>query len=78
MTILQLREQLISKIQITEDQDILEFMLGILVQEPYPIEPYILNAEQNKRIDIALKQIDNGETCSDEEADKITQEWLKR
>jgi predicted transcriptional regulator len=38
---------------------------------------YIFNEWQQKRIDIALKQVENGECISDEEAEKEIQIWFK-
>ncbi len=38
---------------------------------------FILNEWQQKRIDIALKQVENGECISDEEAEKEIQIWFK-
>jgi hypothetical protein len=38
---------------------------------------YIFNEWQQKRIDIALKQVENGECISDEEAEKEIQLWFK-
>ena len=38
---------------------------------------FILNEWQQKRIDIALKQVENGECISDQEAEKEIQIWFK-
>jgi len=38
---------------------------------------YVFNEWQQKRIDIALKQVENGECISDEEAEKEIQIWFK-
>ena len=38
---------------------------------------FILNEWQQKRIEIALKQVENGECISDEEAEKEIQIWFK-
>jgi predicted transcriptional regulator len=38
---------------------------------------FVLNEWQQKRIDIALKQVENGEYISDEEAEKEMQRWYK-
>ncbi len=78
MTYTELRDQVISKIQITEDMDILEFVLGVLQQDIHTDEVYECSHEQNRRIDIALNQIEIGETYTQEEADKITREWIEK
>jgi len=38
---------------------------------------YVFNEWQQKRIDIALEQVANGEFLTDEEAEKDIQEWFK-
>lgn len=78
MSTIDLKKQLISQIQITEDQEILEWMLGLLAQQVNQTELYDLNVEQMKAIDRAEEQLIRGEYYSEEEADKMTDEWLKR
>ena len=78
MTTIELKEQLISQIQITDDQEILEWMLGLLAQESNQTEIYDLNIAQIAAIERAEVQIKRGEYYSEEEADKMTDEWLKR
>ena len=78
MSTIDLKEQLISQIHITEDQEILEWMLGLLAQQANQTELYDLNIEQIKAIDRAEEQIIRGEYYSEEEANKLTIEWLKR
>jgi hypothetical protein len=41
-------------------------------------EIYELNEQQNQRIDVALGQIERGETYTELEADKITNDWLEQ
>lgn len=77
MTKIELREQLISRIQITENQEILEWVLGLLSQESNQSEIYDLNFEQVAAIERAEAQFKRGEYFSEEEVDKITDEWLK-
>ena len=78
MSTIDLKEQLISQIHITEDQEILEWMLGLLAQQANQTELYDLNIEQINAIDRAEEQIIRGEYYSEEEANKLTIEWLKR
>ncbi len=78
MNSIELKEQVISKIQITEDQDVLEFILGMLEHDIHPKEIYELNEQQNQRIDVAQGQIERGETYTELEADKITNDWLEQ
>jgi hypothetical protein len=78
MTSINLKEQLISQIQITEDIDILEWMLQLLMEESTGKGEYVLNAEQIIGIQRAEAQIISGDYYTEEEADKLTEEWLKK
>ncbi|MBP6625181.1 MAG: hypothetical protein KA198_08415 [Chitinophagaceae bacterium] len=53
-------------------------MLGLLAQQVNQTELYDLNVEQIKAIDRAEEQLIRGEYYSEDEADKMTDEWLKR
>lgn len=77
MSTLELQKQLISKIQVTNDDDILEGMLKLLEFESHRAEIYKLNDEQKEAIRIAQEQYARGEYYTEEEADKITEKWLK-
>ena len=76
MSTLELRKQLISKIQITEDEEILEALLKMLEFELNHSKVYHLNKFQKDAITIAKQQIVNGEVYTEEEANKLTDEWL--
>ncbi|MFN6329778.1 MAG: hypothetical protein ACK5UE_14525 [Chitinophagales bacterium] len=65
------------RLQTTDDNDLLEALLSLLEFEINEPEDYILNEHQVKAIEISRNQIRNGEFYSEEEADKITDEWLK-
>jgi len=75
MTTLELQEQLIIKIQTTTDEDVLKGVLSLLEFETDEI--YILNEEQQQAIAKARHQVDNGQFYTNEEVDKLTEEWLK-
>lgn len=77
MSTLELQKQLIHKIQKTTDEDILEGVLSLLEFETGNDEVYAFNAEQKVAIDRARQQIENGQFYTDEEADKLTEKWLK-
>ena len=77
MSTLELQEKLISKIQITADEDILESVLRFLEFETENNEVYILNEEQQQAIAKARLQVANGQFYTNEEVDKLTEEWLK-
>lgn len=77
MTTLELQEQLISKIQTTTDEDVLKGVLSLLEFETETDEIYILNEEQQQAIARARLQVDNGQFYTNEEVNKLTEEWLK-
>ena len=77
MSTLELQKQLISKIQITTDQDILESVLRLLEFETSSDETYFLNENQKVAIVNARQQVANGQFYTDDEVDKLTEEWLK-
>ena len=78
MSTLELKDQLISRIQITDDDDILSGLLKMLEFELNNLEIYKLNSFQKESIEISKQQIINGEVYSEEEANKLTDEWLNR
>ena len=75
MTRVDLIEQVISKVHITEDMDILEFVLQFLNQSEIA-EPYHFTIEQKRRLDISLSESSKGQLISEEEEEKMTNEWL--
>lgn len=77
MSTLELRNQLISKIQVTNDDDVLEGILQLLEFESNRTDIYKLNDEQREAIRIAREQYARGEYYTEEEADNITEQWLK-
>ena len=77
MSTIELQQQLISKIQITQDDEILSGLLKMLEFELNNSEVYSLNESQKEAIAISKMQIINGEVFTEDEADKLTEEWLK-
>jgi hypothetical protein len=77
MSTLELQEQLISKIQITSDEDILEGVLRLLEFETSGDEIYLFNETQKPAIAKARQQVANGQFHIDVEVDKLTEKWLK-
>jgi predicted transcriptional regulator len=92
MNIAELKLEIISKIIATDDVVLLNKIEEIIkdykshsvVNEPTvnyekatSEKVYILNEWQKKRIDIALKQVENGEYLSEEEDQKEMQKWFK-
>lgn len=92
MNIAELKLKITAKIIATNDTVLLDRIKEIinayeassLVNEPTSTykkvaseKVYILNEWQQKRIDIALKQVENGEYISDEEAQIEIEKWFE-
>ena len=77
MTTVELKNQIVSKVQIINDSDLLEAMLRLLEFETNETEVYVLGVQQKQAIEISRAQIKNGEFYTEEQANKITEEWLK-
>lgn len=77
MSTIELQEQLISKIQITTDEDILEGVLRFLEFETSGDEVYLFNETQKAAIAKARQQVANGLFHTDDEVEKLTEVWLK-
>ncbi len=76
MSTLELKEQLISKINITNEDYILEGLLKLWEFESNNSAIYKFNDEQRSRIKESQEQFARGEFYTEEEADKITEQWL--
>ncbi|MEP6556569.1 MAG: hypothetical protein ABJB11_23645 [Ferruginibacter sp.] len=76
MSTIELRKLLIEKIQITNDDKLLEEASRLLEVEIEESEVYILNDKQKEAIDEGRKQIVKGEYLTDEESNKEIDEWL--
>jgi hypothetical protein len=92
MNIAELKLEIISKIIATDNVALLTKILKIindyesnsLVNEPTSIYEkvtsekfFVLNEWQQKKIHIALKQVENGEYISEEEDKKEMEKWFK-
>jgi hypothetical protein len=77
MSLIELKEQLISKIQITKDDYILESLLKLWEFESNNASVYQFIDTQRNTIKKAQKQYANGNFYSESEADKITDKVLK-
>ncbi len=76
MTTIDIKEQLISKIQVTDDKEILSGVLELLEFELNNMDTYTLTDSQKQSIALSKKQIKEGLVYSEEEADKLTDQWL--
>ncbi|MBK6482244.1 MAG: hypothetical protein IPG01_03710 [Chitinophagaceae bacterium] len=77
MSTIELKQRLIEKIQVTDDNDILNGLLKLLEFELNATVTYKLNAHQKESIAISREQITKGEVYTEDEVNKLTDEWLK-
>ena len=87
MNIAELKLEIIAKIIATDDvvllnkiQEIInDYVSNSLVNEPTTTYERIrvFSEEEQRKINLAIQQYENGECISDEEAQKEIQEWLE-
>ena len=78
MSTVELRKRLIEKIQLTDDDKLLEEASRLLEVEIELSDVYIINDQQKEAIEEGKKQIINGAYLSDEESNKEIDEWLSK
>lgn len=78
ISIMNTKEKLIDKISHIEDEKILEEIMQIVELElEMTGDKIYLTAEQKSFIDEGLKDLENGDVLTNEQAKKMTSEWLK-
>ena len=78
MKVADLKHKIISKINQTSDNGLLEELYRLLSIDEYEFEILELSNEQKQQIDIAKKQYREGQFLSQEQADKEIDEWLNK
>lgn len=78
MSTIELRKLLIEKIQLTNDDKLLEEASRLLEVDIEESEVYILNDKQKEAIEEARKQIIKGEYLTGQESNKEIDEWLSK
>lgn len=78
MSTIEIKKRLIDKIQETENEELLQEAYRLLDLEIEDAEIYTLNTDQKKVIDEAMQQIKNGQSISDQQANKEIDEWLSK
>lgn len=76
MSTTELRRLLIEKIQLTNDDKLLEEASRLLEAAIVESDVYILNDKQKMAIEEGRKQINRGAYLTDEESNKEIDEWL--
>ncbi len=76
MSTMELRKLLIEKIQVIDDDKLLEEAYRLLEVDIEESDVYILNDNQKEAIDEAIKQITQGQYLTDEESNREIDEWI--
>lgn len=78
MSTLEMRRLLIEKIQLTNDEKLLEEASRLLEVDIEDSDVYILNDQQKEAIAEARQQINNGDYLTEDESNKEIDEWLSK
>jgi hypothetical protein len=73
-----IKKELISRIEAMEDEAVLEEVYRILGINMVDVDAVILTDFQQSAIDAGLKDIELGNTLSDDEANRDIAQWLKK
>ena len=74
----EMKQQLIEKIKLTDDDKILEEVYRILNLSTSEVDEIILSDFQKNKIESGLQDIENGRYLSNDEAGREIEEWLKK
>jgi predicted transcriptional regulator len=74
----EMKKELIDKINATKDENILEEVYRILEIGTTEVEMIVLSEEQKNSIDKGLKDFEEGNYLSNEDANHQIEEWLKK
>ena len=78
MSTIELKERLIEKIQITDNDNLLEEVYRLLEFDSDESDMYILNENQLAAIQESRQQIKEGKYFTDEQVNKEIDEWLEK
>lgn len=76
MTAKELKKKLIHKIDLSENNELLEEMYRLIANEETDTNIYDLSEHQLKAVEEGQLQYKNGEFLTEEQADKDIEEWL--
>lgn len=74
----EMKKELIDKINSTTDENILEEVYRILEIGTTEVEMIVLSDEQKKSIDKGIKDFEEGNYLTNEDANRQIEEWLKK
>ena len=74
----EMKEDLIAKINSTKDENILEEVYRILEVDFEEVDMIVLTEDQKVSIDQGIKDIEEGNYLTNEEANREIEKWLKK
>lgn len=74
----EMKKELIDKINSTTDENILEEVYRILEIGTTEVEMIVLSDEQKNSIDKGIKDFEEGNYLTNEDANRQIEEWLKK
>ena len=74
----EMKNKLIDKIQLTDDDNILEEVYRILDVSTQEVDMFILSDDQTASIDEGLRDYEEGRFLTNDEANREIEEWLKK
>jgi len=78
MTVFELKKRLITRINRTDNNKILEEMIRLIENEEADLTVYELSRQQKNTIEEAQDQYKKGETLTNEQANSEIDEWLEK
>jgi predicted transcriptional regulator len=79
MSTTELKEKLIAQINNTDNDELLSEILTMLYVESRSINGvYQMSEAEQEAVEDGIKQIENGQCVSDEEANRQIEEWLRK
>lgn len=73
-----MKQELIDKIKSITDENILEEVYRIIEVGNEDVDRIMLSNQQKESIDLGIKDIEEGNYLSNEEANQEIEEWLKK
>lgn len=78
MTVIELKEKLIEDILKTDDEQLLDHISDLLKFEKSETAIHIMSDEEIEAVKDGLTQLERGEWLTNDEANKLADEWLKK
>ena len=78
MAVSELKKQVKNRIELVNDEHILEEILILLDFESEQQEMFMIPSDHEKELEISLEQMKNGDTITNEDVNIKVQKWLSK